>query len=105
MQGEEVDDEFDANKMIEGEAKISNEAMIFIDGDKIKDYDKITNQIEKYIKEHKIYGCYTIYILTEILDESAKGEDYFDLLVSEKLKIYDEISFNQFNKKENNDIE
>ncbi|WP_455718814.1 hypothetical protein [Anaerosporobacter sp.] len=98
MREEEINEIFDVNRIINESFRIKNDTEIFVNGKEEKDPSSLIKHVQDIIKEKKIYGSYSIYVLSDIPTDCVDGNDFADYISSEgKDSIIIEETFQQFN--------
>lgn len=98
MDGEELDETFDVDRIINESFEITHHTDIFINGKGEDDPSSLLKKVKDMIKENKIYGSYTVYVLNDIPKDCVDGKDFGDYIINEGEKsIIIKENFQQFN--------
>ncbi|WP_455713955.1 hypothetical protein [Anaerosporobacter sp.] len=101
MDGEEVNETFDVNRIIDEGFEVTHHTTIFINGQDEADPLALVKQVKDLIKEKRIYGSYIVYVLTGVPKNCVKGNDFFNYVSDEENdSIIIEEDFQQFNHEE-----
>ena len=72
--GEECDETLTGKEVLDGKLKISNTSYIYAVQPDNSSADILADNIETFIKDNKIYGCYYVNILNSAPDQSYSGD-------------------------------
>ncbi|WP_455718815.1 hypothetical protein [Anaerosporobacter sp.] len=98
MDGEEVGETFDVNRIINEGFEITHRTRIFINGKDEMNPSTLVDQIQDIIKEKKIYGSYIVYVLEYIPEDCIEGNDFLEYVSNEgEDSIIIRETFQQFN--------
>lgn len=74
IMGEECDETLTGKEVLDGKLKISNTSYIYAVQPDNSSADILADNIETFIKDNKIYGCYYVNILNSAPDQSYSGD-------------------------------
>lgn len=79
VQGDEIDREFDVNKLFNREYEIQNDTQIYVFIENEDESETVCKKIQNVIENERIYGSYTVYSVSinEQESEISQLQDYF----------------------------